>query len=61
MTTAQKSNLRELIAVLRTFPLEELSGNRIGRIIGHYMGLAYMVLMQRRVVIEALDQYMERQ
>ena len=56
MTPREKNNLSELVAVLRTFPFEELSGGA-AKIIGHLMGLAYMVLMQRRNVIEALENY----
>jgi hypothetical protein len=55
MTPREKENVSELIAVLRTFPFEELS--EAGKMMGHLMGLAYMVLMQRRNVIEALENY----
>ena len=57
MTTTERENMAELIAVLRTFPIEELTDNRIGRILGHYVGLAWMVLMQRHNVIKALENY----
>ena len=59
MTTIERKNLRELVAVLRTFPVEEIAGMRLGQQFGHYIGLAWMTLMQRRVVLEALDRVLE--
>ena len=62
MTPREKENLSELIAALRTFPVEEMIDMELGKVpwapgkfLGHYIGLAWTVLMQRRIVIEALE------
>lgn len=55
MTPREKENLSELIAMLRTFPVEEITDMELGKVLGHYVGLAWTVLMQRRIVIEALE------
>ena len=64
MTTIERENMAELIAVLRTFPLEELSvpsgvgePSKLGKMLGHYTGLAMMVMFQRHHVIKALENY----
>ena len=64
MTPREKHNFAELIAVLRTFPFEELCPHgprETGTAMGHLMGLSYMVLVQRRNVIEALQNHLARQ
>ena len=61
MTSREKNNLRELVAVLRTFPVEELPDMRVGQKMGHYIGVGWTVLMNRRFVIDAVDQLLEKQ
>ena len=56
----QKSNLLELTSVLRAFDESVLSEGRPGTILGHHVGIAFMVLAQRHVVVAALQHYLDK-